>query len=456
MSNIQSFFQTSDLFFQINTNKENLDLKTEIGDTLYNSSHTKRVIIPSSVTLGGTTTANAALSIPSGAGGRILVDNYGSIQGAGGAAGGGTGGDAILARSTCTIENKSSGTIYAGGGGGGAGGGGGTGGQGSYQYVTGSYENCYQYYYWGGCAASWTGYNYATAYSNGGSGGNGGTGGAGRGYNQSIGSGTAGTAGGGGSNNSGPGGTGGAGGSGGDWGQSGSTGVTGSTGANGNYTNGLSGSPGVLGGSSGYYINGLGTYATLVNSGTVAGLGTEPQYVNITFTASGNLTLTGNGSSAVNIFKTSGSSSWDNQAYSTNGFTAPCTIEFNKEAASTDNSASYAMIGWNEDPTTNASYDTIDHASYPYQTNAYQVYNNGSVINPGVGWNTANKFYVVYGTDGLIRHYNGSTLLYTSSSYGAGKTVYVDSSYYSPNSTYGGFSNIRVVRAAWNGSSYVT
>jgi hypothetical protein len=111
------------------------------------------------------------------------------------------------------------------------------------------------------------------------------------------------------------------------------------------------------------------------------------------------------------------------------------------------------MIGWNEDPTTNASYDTIDYASYPYQTNGYQVYHNGSQIVPGVTWSTANKFYIVYGTDGYIRHYNGSTLLY-SVNYGTGKTVYVDSSYYSVNGTYGGFSNIKVIRSAWNGSVY--
>jgi hypothetical protein len=271
MSNIQSFFQTSDLFIEINSNRENLDLKTEIGDALYNSSHTKRVIIPSSVTLGSTSTGNAALKIPSGAGGRVLIDNYGSIQGAGGAAGGGDGGDAILAQSNCTIENKSSGTIYAGGGGGGSGGSGGTGGQGSYQVQTGSYFVCTTYYYWGECYSGYTAYNYSTSYSNGGSGGGGGSGGRGRGYNQTLQSGSGGSAGTSGSNNSGPGGTGGTGGSGGDWGQIGSTGTTGSTGANGNYTNGLGGSNGSGGGLAGYYINGLGTYATLVNSGIATG-----------------------------------------------------------------------------------------------------------------------------------------------------------------------------------------
>jgi len=155
----------------------------------------------------------------------------------------------------------------------------------------------------------------------------------------------------------------------------------------------------------------------------------------------------------VNIFKTSGGSAWDNQAYSTTPFTAPCTIEFNKQAASGDNGVSYAMIGWNADPLTNASYNSIDYASYPYSTSNYQVYHNGSLVQNGGTWSTANKFYIVYGTDGFIRHYNGSTLLY-SVNYGTGNTVYVDSSFYSPNATFGGFDNIKVIRSAWNGTNY--
>jgi hypothetical protein len=178
-----------------------------------------------------------------------------------------------------------------------------------------------------------------------------------------------------------------------------------------------------------------------------------PNYEQLTYIVSGNLTATGNGTTSVDIFKTSGSGAWDNQAYSTTAFSAPCTIEFNKQAASTDNTVSYAMIGWNEDPTANASYGTLDYTSFPYMTNTYEVYHNASLVQSGGTWNTANKLYVVYGTDGFIRHYNGSTLLY-SVNYGTGRTVYVDSSFYSVNSTFGGFSNIKVIRSAWNGVSY--
>lgn len=178
-------------------------------------------------------------------------------------------------------------------------------------------------------------------------------------------------------------------------------------------------------------------------------------YAVLTFTVSANLTVTNNGvSTGVNIFKTSGGSAWDNQAYVSQGFTAPCTLEFNKLASAADDGVSYAMIAWNADPTTDANYSSLDYASYPYQTSGYQIYNNGAAITPGVTWSTANKFYLVYATNGYMYHYNGSSLLY-SVNYGTGQTVYVDSSFYSPNATNGGFSNIRVARAAWNGTAYV-
>ena len=179
-------------------------------------------------------------------------------------------------------------------------------------------------------------------------------------------------------------------------------------------------------------------------------------YKEITYTLSGNLTATNNGTDTVDIFKTSGSNSWDNHAYSDLSFTAPCTIEFNKQAGTSDNGVSYAMIAWNEDPTTNASYTSLDHASYPYRTDTYSVYDNGTGVTPSPGgsWSTSETFYLVYNTDGTIKHYNGSTLLH-SVAYGTGKTVYVDTSFYSPNSTYGGFSNIKVIGRAWNGTAYV-
>ena len=90
----------------------------------------KRVIVPSGVTVGGTTTH--AMLLPSGMGGTIAFDIAGNVHGYGGAANGGTGGNAIhcIQTSGVTINVSSGGSIKAGGGGGGAGGGGGNGGAG--------------------------------------------------------------------------------------------------------------------------------------------------------------------------------------------------------------------------------------------------------------------------------------------------------------------------------------
>lgn len=178
------------------------------------------------------------------------------------------------------------------------------------------------------------------------------------------------------------------------------------------------------------------------------------EYDVLNFTVSGNLTIRGNGTTLASIFKTSGAFSWDNQAYISTGYVAPCTIEFNKMAvANYDNTMSYAMIGWNNDPTTDASYTSLNYASYPFQGNAYYVYHNGSALVSSGTWSRLSKFYIVYGTDGFIRHYNGSTQLY-SVNYGTGQTVYLDSSFYSPAAMFGGFSNIRIIKRAWNGTSY--
>lgn len=177
-------------------------------------------------------------------------------------------------------------------------------------------------------------------------------------------------------------------------------------------------------------------------------------YQTMTYTAISNVTLTNNGTQEVSMFKISDNNVWNGEVRSTEGFSAPCTIEFSKQAASGDNGVSYAMIGWNEDPTSDTSYGSIDHASYPYITSNYHVYNNGSGIGLGLAWDVNKRFYIVYDTDGFIRHYNGSTLLY-SANYGTNKTVYVDSSLYSVNSTFGGFSNVKVARSSWNGTNYV-
>lgn len=176
----------------------------------------------------------------------------------------------------------------------------------------------------------------------------------------------------------------------------------------------------------------------------------------LNFVLTSDLTLTEVNGLTFDIFRTSGSNGWNQSMHSLFPFTAPCTIEFNKQAQAGggDNGQSYAMIGWNEDPTTTSSYTDLDYASYPYRTDRYNVYHNGSRVQNSGLWSTSEKFYITYTTDGFIKHYNGSTLLY-SVNYGIGKTVYVDGSIYSPYEIYGGFTNVKIAKdRSWDGFGY--
>jgi hypothetical protein len=229
----------NEVVIYITSTTTNLNVQTLFEATYpgsWASTAPKRLVINSGVIVGATNTSNYALNIPSGFGSTVRIDNSGSIQGAGGAENGGTGGNAIFAgQFAISINNQ--GTIYAGGGGGGQGG---TGGGGSYR----------------------TGIRLIQIINT--DGGAGGAGGVGQGYNQSNTGGSAGAAGG---TNAGTGGTGGTGGT---WGASG---ADGSVGADGNRTTAplldTIGGP-TYGGNAGYYITNNNN-VIWINTGTVAG-----------------------------------------------------------------------------------------------------------------------------------------------------------------------------------------
>lgn len=188
--------------------------------------------------------------------------------------------------------------------------------------------------------------------------------------------------------------------------------------------------------------------------GRTLGSTVDTSYQVLTYTGTGNYFINNNGTSTVQFGKNAGGAAWDTQVYSATPFTAPCTIEFQKNADIIDNGASYAMISWNADPTSDASYSSLDYAPYLYDQSRFQVYHNGTNVAAGGSWNSALTWYLVYATNGFIYHYNGSNLLY-SANYGVGLTVYVDSSFYYPNSYWCAFNNVRVKRQTWNGTAYV-
>lgn len=233
----------------------------------YNVDYPKEIVVNSGVELGTTNVNEFALEIDSGGSGTVKLTNNGTLTGAGGAASGGAGGDAVRVNlANVTIVNTSTGVIRGGGGGSGNGG---QGGAGSYQTSStfnscGTTNGCPNAVAYGdcggGCAECDPIQNYrCTSYTtHSTSGGSGGAGGRGQGYNQTAQNGSAGSAGG---TNAG---SGGAGANGASFGQAGSQG---SSGANGNVSNGSAGS---AGGAAGRAVQNDVSY-TMTNSGTLTG-----------------------------------------------------------------------------------------------------------------------------------------------------------------------------------------
>jgi len=285
-----NFFSAVNELLQQVTAQASVNAQTIFGSN-WGAAVPKRLLIPSGVTIG-------PLTVPSGLGGSLTVENQGEIQGLGGGPNSGAGGHAITASSSFTLVNT--GAVRGGGGGGGLGG---TGGQGSfattinegpfrqvnlYDWAATDNEGTQWRLMWAGTTllsgdSSVLGYSRAsvtvgnvtyfrqsccypifgvsrsysgTAFSSGGAGG---AGGRGRGYGQTPLSGSGGAGGG---TNAGAGGTGG---SGREWGLSGATGATG---ANGNYTGG---SGGAGGGAAGRAVLMNAGTLTLNNSGTING-----------------------------------------------------------------------------------------------------------------------------------------------------------------------------------------
>ena len=297
---------TAEILVVVTANQNGMILSSLFSPEDWASDKKKRVVIQAGVTIGGV--AWGAIAIQGGGnaggaswGGELRLDNYGEIQGIGGAPNGGTGGSALYEDTVnftkkCILRNY--GAIRAGGGGGGRGGTGGTGGSGYYHstaqegpiysqdvYCFAHYATQNTYIAWGGnfnilngggYTASYSsgGYTYyrgnyrgkvgelnyyevyrqwqVTNYTSGGAGGGGGNGGRGMGSDGANTGGAAGAGGAGGGINAGAGGQGGTGGTGGGWGQPGNAGAQGAGGGYGNYGGwGSAGAGGAGGGAAG-------------------------------------------------------------------------------------------------------------------------------------------------------------------------------------------------------------
>ena len=97
------------------SNATNQNYATVFGSN-WASTVPKRIIINNGVTIGATG-SNHAMTLPSGMGGTLIIDNAGTVQGYGGAAGSAGGNCIHVSSGGVTINNT--GSLQAGGGGGG-------------------------------------------------------------------------------------------------------------------------------------------------------------------------------------------------------------------------------------------------------------------------------------------------------------------------------------------------
>ena len=145
---MSDFYGSQDaIVHNISSNATNQDVQSLFGNSDYQGSETKLLTIPSGVSIGGSGfgTGNIGLTVPSGLGGSLIIQNAGTISGAGGSGGGGgagasphpttgsaagspggsgSAGSPAIKILTNNVTVTNTGTINGGGGGGGGGSGG--------------------------------------------------------------------------------------------------------------------------------------------------------------------------------------------------------------------------------------------------------------------------------------------------------------------------------------------
>lgn len=135
-----------------------------------------------------------------------------------------------------------------------------------------------------------------------------------------------------------------------------------------------------------------------------------------TLTGSGNLTITAN-----SITKSSGISAWDSHGYSTTGFSSDITLKWTLGETNL-----YKMMGLNSDPTTDASYTSLDYAMEFRDNATVYIWENGS--NKGsVGTYTIIDVFRISRAGTTITYYKNDIPLYTSS-IASSATLSIDSS----------------------------
>ena len=154
------------------------------------------------------------------------------------------------------------------------------------------------------------------------------------------------------------------------------------------------------------------------------------------------------------IYKTSDTTSWNAQAYSTIGYSDGAVLTFKVLQHNRK-----LMVGFSETPTTNASFTHIDYAIYCDGTGQRKAYESGSGagVDPSAAdgqISTGDILSLVYDNSTVKYYHNG--LLYRTAQVGAGKTFFLDSSFDSYNSGNPQIGNVTFSPSAAAGTDGIT
>ena len=127
--------------------------------------------------------------------------------------------------------------------------------------------------------------------------------------------------------------------------------------------------------------------------------------------------------------RTASGYSWDTQAYSICGY-KECRVTYK-----ISQTGAYIMVGLNSDPTTDASYQSIDYCWYTQNGGSLSMYENGTSIGSISGHTTyavGDELIVEYSC-GQVRYYHNGVLCRTvARTYGS--PLYFDCSFYNAGS----------------------
>ena len=154
------------------------------------------------------------------------------------------------------------------------------------------------------------------------------------------------------------------------------------------------------------------------------------------------------------IYKTSNTTSWNAQAYSTVGYSDGAVLTFKVLQHNRK-----LMVGFSETPATNASYTDIDYAIYLDGTGQRKAYEGGvnQSVSPAAASgqiSTGDILSLVY-DNSTVKYYHNS-LLYRTAQVGAGKTFFLDSSFDNYNSGNPQIGNVTFSPSAAAGTDGIT